>query len=124
MTQSSNRNRKSSRNRKMLEQRREGISCSEIAHQHGLSPSRVSVILEREAWLEMRETEIALADTLPIQPNPLHLLPETRRLVADLLGHEDFTRDEVLAMGVGVFYRQPQFLSENSRDLRAWLARP
>lgn len=118
------RSRKSSRNRQILEERRGGSSCSEIARRHGLSPSRVSVILEREAWLEEREAEVALADTLPIQPNPLHLLPGTRRLVADVLGHDDFTRDQVLATGVGAFYRQPECLSENSRDLRKWLARP
>ena len=124
MAESPQRNRKSSRNREMLVQRRDGMSCKEIAHRHGLSPSRVSVILEREAWLAEREAELALADTLPVQPNPLHLLRGTRQLVADVLGHDDFTRDQVLAMGVGAFYRQPECLSENSRDLRAWLARP
>ena len=116
--------RKADRNRDMLNRWQQGQYCRALARDYGLSAARVRTILVLEEARAEREAELAVADSLPVQPNPLHLMADTRRMVADAVRKDDFTREDVLAVGTGQICREPGFSGKHSLELRAWLARP
>ena len=117
--------RKAARNRMMLDQHRNNTSYAALAHIHKLSVSRIKVIVAREATQVEREAELALADTLPDQPNPLHLSFATRTFVAEAVGRDEFTREDVLGLegGMATLLRMPGFRGVYEREVRAWLDR-
>jgi hypothetical protein len=116
--------RKTERNREILARRHEGETYVALARTYRLSLARIKTIITLEEARVEREAELALADAMPVQPNPLHLTLETRRMVADAVRKDDFTREDVLAVGIGTVYREPGFSGTHGRELRAWLDRP
>ena len=116
--------RKAARNRIMLEQYQGGLPYSDIARLHGLSPSRVRTLIILEAARADREAELTLADSLAIQPNPLHLSAKTRSMVADAVRRDDFTREDVIAAGTATLLRIAGMTGAHWREVQAWLDRP
>jgi len=116
--------RQAARNRLLLEQHRQGASYADLARHHGLTASRTRTLILLEAERALREAELAFADTLPDQPNPLHLSERTRAMVAEAVGQEDFTRADVERVGKTAVLRIGGFSGVHYRELKAWLARP
>lgn len=116
--------RKAARNRLLLEQHQSGMPIADLACLHGLSQSRVSMLLALENKRVAREAELTLADSLPVQPNPLHLSLKTRTMVAEAVGRHDFTRGDVRAAGMAKIVRVAGFYGPHRRELLAWLDRP
>jgi hypothetical protein len=102
------------RNREILRRRRAGETFPALARDYQISRERVRQIVEREDRKEQRQTELAEADSRPDQPNPLHLEPHERRILAEFCGKAEFTPDDVHERG---------FWRGNLRcDDRAWRA--
>jgi hypothetical protein len=114
---------KSGRNRAILHLSKDGWSCAQIGELHGLTMSRVRQIIAREAAILTREIELAAANRAIQQPNPLHLTLFVRNAVADLVGKEDFTPQEVSEIVdlMPRILRTPQFHGCHGRELCAWL---
>ncbi|MBC7152946.1 MAG: hypothetical protein H5U22_26620 [Rhizobium sp.] len=87
------------RNREILKRREAGETFSVLARDYGISRERVRQISEREEKKEQRRTELAEADRRPDQPNPLHLEPHERRILAEFCGTADFNPDDVKKQG-------------------------
>jgi len=85
------------RNREILRRRRAGETFTSIARDYGISIPRVRQIFEREEAKEQRQAELAEADRRPDQPNPLHLDPYVRGILAEFCGTAAFTPDDVEA---------------------------
>jgi hypothetical protein len=115
--------RKGARNRAMLEQHRSGLSFTDLARLHDLSSSRIRILVVQETARTKREVELVLADSLPIQPNPLHLSAETRRMVAEAVRRDDFTRADVVAAGSATLLRIHGMTGPHWYEVKAWLAR-
>ena len=116
--------RKAARNREILRQRQSGMTYAALAKLHGLVDARIKRIVDLETLRVAREAELALADTLPEQPNPLHLSPKTRAKAAEAVGRDKFTRDDVRAIGMITILRMSGFTWSHRRELQAWLDRP
>jgi len=114
---------KSGRNRAILHLSKEGWSCARIGEFHGLTVSRVRQIIAREVAILTREIELAAANRAIQHPNPLHLTLFVRNAVADLVGKEDFTPQEVSEIVdlMPRILRTPQFRSYHRHELCAWL---
>lgn len=108
------------RNREILKRRRAGETFSAIAKDFGVSRERARQIFEREEKREARRLELAEADRRPDQPNPLHLTPWVRSMVAEVCGKAEFTPDDVQEAG---FWRG-SFPCENAgwREIVKWMA--
>lgn len=115
--------RKAARNRLLLEERQKDVSCTCLAEKHRLSVGRVHQLIKLEAARVAREVELALADRLPVQPNPLHLTARTRAMVAEALRRGDFTREDVVTAGPAVLLRVPGMNGRASREVEGWLQR-
>ncbi|HGJ9216205.1 hypothetical protein ACM7ZK_30840 [Pseudomonas aeruginosa] len=102
------------RNREILRRRRAGETFPALARDYQISRERVRQIFEREDRKEQRQTELAEADSRPDQPNPLHLEPYERRILAEFCGKVEFTPDDVEDRG---FWR-----SNLPCEDRAWRA--
>ncbi|MCV3768675.1 hypothetical protein [Rhizobium sp. TRM95796] len=116
--------RKATRNRQLFDERQKGFSFRELARRHCLSVNRVRILIDLEKVRIEREAELMLADSLPIQPNPLHLSPRVRGLLAEAVKRDDFTRYDVVAVGDFSILRLAGMTGQHWREVKAWLERP
>ncbi len=108
------------RNREILRRRRAGETFPALARHYQISLERVRQIVEREDRKEQRQTELAEADSRPNQPNPLHLEPHERRILAEFCCKAEFTPDDVEDRG---FWRSHFRCEEGAwRAIVNWMA--
>jgi len=91
----------------------------------GISRERAREIFEREERREQRARELEEAARLPPQPNPDHLPPRLRNMLATLFGKPDFAPDDVAALeySVAMFWTIPNFGLRDWEELKTWMER-
>jgi len=109
----------------MMELRRAGETWVALGKAFGVSLGRARQIVERVEEQDARARELEEADRRPQQPNPLHLPPRLRAMLAKECGKPDFTPEDILALDhtPATFGSIPYFGSADWKELVRWMAR-